>query len=484
MGILLCITMNIVLLVLLLLFPSSAVWSAYNLPEMGNSASQILSLAEERELGESYMEQIRQYQITYYDPLIDDYLQQLTSPMRAQAHYAQTFTFFIVQNPTINAFALPGGYIGLHTGLIAAAKNEGEIAAVIAHEMTHVTQRHIARMFERSHQQLLPTLAAVIGSVLIGTQIPEAGIGALTATMAGANQGAINFTRENEEEADRLGMELLYKSGYDPQAMPDFFERMWEANRYVQYKMPEFLSTHPVTESRIADSQHRASQYPTKTYHNSLDFHLVKARVSFLQQHDTRRVTEEYAAKLNKAKGNEAAALRYGYVLGLTNSAKYKSAYEQVSILRKSDPNNIFYRLAEADILSKNKQNAAALSLLRATYTAAPSNQAALIAYTDALLANGEYAQAREILKRFVRNNPEHILALNMLAEAQGKSNHLIEAYQTRADILVLYGDYRGAIKQLEYALRDSKDNEYATLSLKARIKELEGIALEREKKR
>ncbi|MFI4955448.1 MAG: M48 family metalloprotease, partial [Gammaproteobacteria bacterium] len=431
----------------------------------------------------SYMEQIRYYQLTYYDPLIDNYLQQLTAPMRTQAHFQQPFTFFIVQNGAINAFALPGGYIGLHTGLIAAAKNEGEVAAVVAHEMTHVTQRHIARMFERSQQQLLPTLAAILGSVLVASQNPEAGMGALTATMAGAQQGAINFTRENEEEADRLGMELLYNSGYDPQAMPDFFGRMWEANRYVQYKLPEFLSTHPVTESRIADSQHRASQYAPKTYQNSLNFYLVKARVDFLHQHDTRRITEEYSTKLAKAKGNEAAALRYGYVLGLTRSAKYQAAYDQVSVLRKADPQNIFYRLAEADILSKNQQKTEAIKLLNATYLSSPNNQAALLAYADALMTNDEHAKAREILKRFIRSNPEHIQALGMLAEAQGKSSHLIEAYQTRADILVLYGDYRGAIKQLEYALRDSKGNEYATLSLKARIKELEGIAMEREEK-
>lgn len=465
------------------LLPLSATGSTYNLPDIGSSTNQVLSPAAERELGDLYMEQIRYYQYTYYDPLIDDYLQQLTEPLRAHAESSQDFTFFVVQNPRINAFALPGGYIGLHTGLISATQNESELSSVLAHEMAHVTQRHIARMFERNKQQLLPTLAAILGSAILATQSPEAGMGALSATMASAHQGSINFTRENEEEADRIGMDLLNKSGYDPYAMPAFFGRMWEANRYNQYNLPEFLSTHPVTESRIADSQHRASQYEKKTYKNSLKFYLVKARVDFLGNADVRRMTAEYVDKLNKATGEEADALRYGYVLGLTLTAKYDQALNEIRKLRATDPGNIFYRLAEADILHKQKQDAQALNLLGETYELAPRSQAATLAYTDELLAKGDYKKARDVLRKFIRDNPEHIQALNMLAEAQGKANYLVEAYQTRADILVLYGDYRGAIKQLEYALKQSKGDQYSTLAIQARIKELKVIEEERERK-
>lgn len=465
------------------LLPFSSAWSSYNLPDIGSSSSQVLSPAAERELGSIYMEQIRYYQYTYYDPLIDDYLQHLTEPLRAHAKSSQDFTFFVIQNPRINAFALPGGYIGLHTGLISATQNEAELASVIAHEMAHVTQRHIARMFERSKQQLLPTLAAILGSAILATQSPEAGMGALTATMAGAHQGSINFTRENEEEADRVGMELLNSSGYDPHAMPAFFARMWEANRYNQFNLPEFLSTHPVTEARIADSQHRASQYEKKAYRNSLDFYLVKARVDFVGNNDMRRMLAEYQSKLSNASGDEAEALRYGYVLGLIQTAKYDQAFAEVKKLREADPHSIYYRLAEADVLYKKQQSTQALILLKDTYELTPRSQAAALAYATGLLNNGNFKEARDMLRRFIRNNPEHIQALNMLAEAQGKANYLAEAYQTRAEILVLYGDYRGAIKQLKYALRESKGNEYATVSIEAHIKELEGLAQERESK-
>ena len=198
---------------------------------------------------------------------------------------------------------------------------------------------------------------------------------------------------------------------------------------------------------------------------------MVKARVDFIGNYDTRRMVAEYASQLSKAQGEEAQALRYGYVLGLTQMAKYDEALIEVKKLRQADPNNTFYRLAEAEALMKNQQTASALKLLSNTYSLTPRSQAANLAYADALLNNGNYKQARDILRRFIRNNPEHIQALSMLAEAQGKNNNVIEAYQTRADMLVLYGDYRGAIKQLEYALRDSNGNDILPYRLKRVLK-------------
>jgi predicted Zn-dependent protease len=472
-----------VLLILTSLLSSTQVWSSYNLPEIGSSSSRTLSPAAERELGDFYMEQIRYYGVAFYDPLLDDYLQQLTTPLRNSITAHQTYTFFIVQDPSINAFAMPGGYIGLHTGLIKATRSESEFASVIAHEMAHVSQRHMARYFEKAQQQLLPTIAGLIGSALIATQNPAAGMGAMTATMAGAQQSAINFTRENEEEADRMGMDILQSSGFDPQGMPDFFGRMWEANRYNQFNLPEFLSTHPVTEARIADTQQRASRYPSQPHKDSLSFLLVKARVDFMDSQHARRILADYQANLTKATGTNATALRYGYVLGLTEAAQYEKAQKEVKILRQADPNNIFYRVAEAEILKKRKQNAAAVALLKQTYTMAPNSQSAALYYADSLLDNESYTAARDVLRRFVRNHPDNTTALSMLSEAQGKSGQLIEAYQTRAEILVLYGDFRGAIKQLEYALRDSKGNKYATSAINARITELKALAEEREKK-
>jgi len=260
--------------------------SPTNLPSLGGGGTS-MTLEQERVIGNSIMRQIRASFPLDYDPLTTDYIQSLGNRLKSASHTPSGgFRFFVVNDNTINAFALPGGNIGVHTGLITTAQSEDELAGVLAHEIAHVTQRHIARMVDRGRQSTAPTIAAIVASILLATASPELGQGALAATLGAATQMSINFTRSNEEEADRIGIGILSNAGLDPRAMPLFFERMLQANRYNEFNYPEFLRTHPVTENRIADARARAEQYPAKRYSDNLMFHLITQRIAVTQENN------------------------------------------------------------------------------------------------------------------------------------------------------------------------------------------------------
>ena len=254
------------------------------LPDFGDPSRAGFSLAEEKAVGEIFMGQVRAQLDISDDPEVERYIERLG--YRITSHSDRTgFTFFVVESPVINAFAGPGGYIGINSGLILAAEGEGEVASVVAHEVAHVTQSHIARGIDASDRSQLPAIAGLLAALILGTQNPAAGQAAAAAVLGSQIQARIDFTRQNEQEADRVGMQYLAASEMDPRAMPAFFERLQEAIRYSR-QAPEYLSTHPVTGSRIADSRARAEQYPYRQYVDSLDFHLVRAKLRLLAFND------------------------------------------------------------------------------------------------------------------------------------------------------------------------------------------------------
>jgi predicted Zn-dependent protease len=239
-----------------------------DLPDIGSPASSVLSLDDEYRIGLQIVRQLRDEGQVIDDPESTEYLQALGSRIVAQAtgDSAQRFQFFFVRDDTINAFALPGGFIGVNYGLVLATRNEAQLAGVLAHEIAHVTQRHIARRVRSQGRQSIATMAAILASILLGaaTGSSDAAMGGISMAQGAAMQQQINFTRANENEADRVGMGFLAAAGFDPYGMPDFFETMGRrtslsaGNRNL---LPEILQSHPVTTNRIAESRSRAAQF-------------------------------------------------------------------------------------------------------------------------------------------------------------------------------------------------------------------------------
>ncbi|MDH3872013.1 MAG: M48 family metalloprotease, partial [Gammaproteobacteria bacterium] len=251
-----------------------------DLPSIGDSSGSVISPEQEQQLGAAFMRQLRSSGIILEDLEITNYIESLGQRLTVNSEDpARRFTFFVVNEPSINAFAGPGGYIGIHTGLILASESESELAGVLAHEIAHVTQRHLARAYEASERLSLPTMAAMLAAILVASQHSEAGQAAMAAVSAGGMQYQIDFTRANEKEADRVGIQTLALAGLDPFGMPRFFERLQKNSRLYGSRPPEFLSTHPVTTDRIAEATSRAERHTASKQGDSLDFQLVRAKL-------------------------------------------------------------------------------------------------------------------------------------------------------------------------------------------------------------
>jgi len=442
------------------------------LPDFGGSEASVLSKEQEVQLGSLLVTQIRRSLPVLADPLITDYIQTLGNELVNHSTMAgDHFRFFVIKDHLINAFALPGGNIVLHSGLILIARNESELAAVMAHEIAHVTQRHIARLFERSKQFSLPTLAALFGSILLATQNSTAGAGALVATMGTAQQLAINFTRDNEQEADRVGIELLAASGLNPMGMPDFFGRMQQGNRYNETNYPEFLRTHPVNQARIADSTARAERYPPYRGKENPAFMLMRNRIDVMLSENIQATQLRYQHALEEHPLDDTT--KYGYALVLLRNNKFSSAANLTQQLLNKNPNEVAYHLLAADLDFASGAHNKALQRLNEQLLLHPHQHAIAMSYANLLLQTGDNKKAESILGEQRYYNPEDPSLYELLTQAQSANGNAIAAHQSRAEYLALYGDLHGAIAQLDIALKQSKGASYDTARFKARRAEL-----------
>ena len=263
------------------LSPCDANIPIIELPEIGDPTSTLMTGQEEIELGAAFYRSLHAQVPLSKDPEVNDYIQSLGNRLTINSdNPAQPFTFFVVEDPVINAFAGPGGFIGVNSGLILLTEQESELASVLAHEISHVTQRHLFQTFQAASKMSIPTALGMLAAAVLGAK--AGGNGAMAGIMAAQGLNAqyqINFTRDNEEEADRVGMQVLSKSEFDPRSMPEFFERMQQSTRFVSGKLPEFLLTHPVTTSRISDTRDRAERYPYRQYPDSLIYQIIRAKL-------------------------------------------------------------------------------------------------------------------------------------------------------------------------------------------------------------
>lgn len=447
----------------------------HKLPSLGNYSSNVLTRAEEKKLGQLFMKQLRQQIDILYDPLINDYINSIGQRLAtSSADRRSRFHFFVVNDPAINAFAGPDGHIGVNTGTILTTTTESELAAVMSHEITHINQRHIARAIARQRRLSLPTIAGILAAVAIGTQNPEVGIGAVTAIMAGSAQSYIDFTRENEKEADRIGMQTLYNAGFDPMAMPEFFERMQKANINYMTKTPEYLQNHPITTVRIADAVNRAKQYPQKKIESSMDYYLMRARIRVINDQTGNKAAIFFHDCLRDKTCQNMPAAEYGYALALLKQRKFTKADTVITKLIKQDPNQVIYQMAQAQIKMKSKQQTAALKILKNSLELYPDYYPLIIQYGHALLKNGDFKTARIFLKQQVENYPDDKELWSILAKAQGETGQLADAYQSRAKLFELDGNKRMAIVQLKQALKLKNLDKDTKEILKAKIKRLE----------
>jgi len=423
------------------------------LPDLGNSASAILTPQQEYELGHTVVKELQAALMISNDMIVNEYLQSVGYRLVAtHGHVQANYQFFTVNDNTINAFALPGGFIGVNTGLILATESESELAGVLAHEVGHVQQKHIARMYEHMGRLRLSTIAGMIAAIILSTQNAQAGTGAMAAALASSQQALINFTRDHEKEADYVGIHSLTSAGYDPMGMPAFFHRMSQDNRNYGNRIPEYLQTHPLTENRLMAAHSRAQSFPYKQVPDSLQYHLIQARVR-LHSFSTPSEASTYFAKL-LAHGNyrNRLGVLYGYSLSLIEEGKAHQAKPYLDELLQAAPNQPLFHLAYAQMELNTQQPQQALNRLANTLKNHPSNYPLMAIYSEWLIKLGEPRKAILLLKQHTSHKTTHNEVWHLLSAAYARANEPAKAHLAQAQYLKRVGDFKGAATQLTLA--------------------------------
>ena len=437
-----------------LLFFSNIANSTNTLPDIGTVGAGALTVEKEKEYGWAFRLMANQGLPIIHDPVLNHYIDELGQDLVANADSVKLpFNFFLIEDKEINAAAFLGGNVKIHTGLFLYAKNESELASVIAHEITHVTQRHLAQMLEQQSLSNPATLATLAGSVLLSLVSPAAGMAALSTSMAITMQSQINYTREHEYEADRLGIKTLVEAGYDPYAMADFFSKLAEKYKYTSLP-PQMLLTHPIPETRLAEARLRARQFEIKQIKNCLDYQLSRARITVrYNEISASSAINTYQNQLKNSKYQIKEAALYGLALAYFQKEEYLKAHEITLGLLKKQPDNLFFiDLLTDTSLALNKAETVIERLLQ-HHKKSPENAVYTLNLVHALHESKQYKQAEKILEFFIRSHPENLLAQQLAIELYQKMKNRAKEHASKAQYLALQGRFREASQEMGSAL-------------------------------
>lgn len=443
-----------------------------DLPDMGDSTGTLISPQEEKEFGEAFFRSLHRQVSINQDAEIQQYIQTIGEKLTAHSDTpGYPFHFFVVLDNNINAFAGPGGYIGVNSGLILTTEAESELASVMAHEIAHVTQRHLYRAAEAAGRLSIPTMAATLAAILLGTQSPAMGQAAIMAIQAGSVQFQIDFTRDNELEADRVGMQTLAGSQFDPRSMPTFFERLQQSTRYYGQNIPEFLRTHPVTASRISDTRGRAENYPYKQYPDSLAFQLTQAKIRVLTATDIADAQKYFQARLTQGTAEQRAVARYGLGLIALNTQKFKEAETVFQQLIKQFPNQEHYIAALARTSLESRDYPVALARYKVLIDQFPANEALKLEYINALLKSGHPDQARKNLSTLTARVQQQPIHAQLLAQIYGDLGQPAESHRYLAEYYYAMGQTKDAVLQIRLAQKSKGLNFQLSSILNERLR-------------
>ncbi len=454
------------------------VYAQVNLPVLGDSMSGIISTQQEYEFGREFLRSVRSQTQALNDPLIAEYISSLTYKLAAVSELTDhRLEFILIDSEVLNAFAAPGGIVGVNAGLFLYADTEGEFASVLAHELAHISQRHYARNVEQTRNNRIPNMAGLLASLVIAATVGgEAGQAALMTAQSASLENQLRFSRSNEEEADRIGIRTLYNAGFDPNNMAAMFERMLQSRNFSQ-RLPEFLSTHPLDENRIADSKNRANSYSAVENIENIEFALMRQRVLIHYAKNPEAEIESRQRDLNQLNGNAADAARYGLALAQLKTGQYVQASESLSELLRAEPSKITYLILEAEIASAAQNYSRAIDILEKSLRTNPDNHPLTMTYAATLTKAGRFAEAADVLEKHSIAYPNDTQLWYDLAEVQGQAGNISKVHQARAEYFIGVGDFAHARDQLELALRLEEDR-LVTARIRQRldyIREIQG---------
>ena len=446
------------------------------LPDFGDASEVTLSPADERALGEAFMREIRARLTLVDDPLVERYIQSLGYRLVASSDRRDLqFTFFVVEHVSLNAFAAPGGFIGVNSGMILATQSESEFASVLAHEIAHVTQRHIVRGIDHASRSNLPVLAGILAAIIIGVQDVEAGQAAAAAVIGSTAQRRINFTRQNEMEADRVGIQILANAGFDPRQMAGVFEKLQYAARFSPVA-PEFLSTHPVTTNRIAEARDRAERFPYRQHQNSESYYLVRAKLRARTADDANRVLDQLVEELSTGRAQSSVANAYGQAIAMTRLGRDDDAREILERLVKTHPDNLTFLDELAGTVLRSGDLKRALSLYSQALDLYPDDKGLVRGHAAALNEAGRPSDTLKLIDDYGQLYPIDSQMYRLRADANQKLGRMLESRADLAEHYYLSGHLGAAIEQLRLASRGPKQDAdfYVISRIESRLEALE----------
>ncbi|GAB1392521.1 M48 family metalloprotease [Rhodocyclaceae bacterium] len=452
------------------------------LPDLGELERGGLSLTAERRLGEQIMLDIRRDPAYLDDPEVAGYISQLGQRVASHAENVRhPFEFFVVKDAMLNAFALPGGYIGVHSGLVLAARSESELAGVLAHEVSHVTQSHLARLFGKQSQAQLASLLSLAVAVLAAKHAPDVAIGAAMTGQAAVVQNQLNYSRDFEREADRLGLDILEKSGFDTRGMASFFERMLQFGRLYENNAPGYLRTHPLTTERITDMENRIAQRPYKQVPDSVDFGLVRAKLKAYDGTPGEAVAD-FTAQLKSGKFARETDVRFGYAHALLRDNKVAAAATEVATLRRLKLESPMLETLAAQVQLRQKDVTAALQTLQQAAQRYPHVRALTYALIDTKVGAGgtaPLAEALSLIERELQLTPGDARLYRLQAKVYAAQGKRLHQHRAQAEAYLAEGQLDPAIMQLELARKAGDGDFYENSEADARLRELKQRKME-----
>ncbi|TWI03437.1 putative Zn-dependent protease [Luteimonas cucumeris] len=489
------------------------------LPDIGSSAGEVLSPAQQAEYGAMTLSQLRHYGYVLEDPLIDSWLKTMGNRLVVSSEQPkQPFTFFMLRDRQINAFATLGGYIGINAGLVLTARTEDEVAGVMSHEIAHVTQTHVLRAVERAKRDSMPILLAMLGAIAIaqssgGNSSGDATMAAVMSAQGLIAQRQIDYTRSNEAEADRIGIRTLSRSGYDPEGMASFFERMQAASRGNQggerYRTPDYLLTHPVTSLRITEARDRAAKLPKPVTASAADagafssnpllpgslrlptahargatgqFDWARERLRVLSANTPAAAITEYEHIRRGQDDGLDDAQRYGLAIAHLQAGQHKTAATELVPLLAKHPGDLWLTLGLAEAEGRSGQQAAADKRFEDLLARMPNNRAVALTYAQLLgerntAASGKRAQA--ILRPLLARSGDDPLFQQTFARASEIAGDPVRAGEAYAEAAYLNGRPEQALIQLNTLKKRPELDYYARARIDARIAAITPIVLE-----
>jgi predicted Zn-dependent protease len=447
--------------------------SGQNLPDLGDSSQTEITPQVERRIGESIMREIRRDPAYVDDPEIKDYVQSVGYRLvAASGETRQQFDFFVVRDKTINAFAMPGGFIGVHTGLLLAAQTESEFAGVMGHEIAHVLQRHMARQYDSQSKISKLSLLAMVLGLLAARSNPQVAQAAIAAGQAAPAAAYLSHSRDFEREADRVGYQMLEGAGFDTAGMAGFFERLQKATRLYENNAPTYLRTHPLNIERIADMQNRQASAPYRQRPDSMEFQLVRAKLRATDGTPQEAVAFFRAALAEKRFPNEAA-VHYGYAAAAARAKDWKTAEVEIAAARKLAPSQPMLETLAARIKADSGDLAGAEKILAAARASFPDSVAIRLEWAEVLQRLGRNKEAVALLDELAKDRASEPRVYQMLAKSYSALGSRTLQHRALAESYLLQGSLPAAIEQLQFA-QAAADTDFYTLSaIDARLRDL-----------